>query len=129
MKPYPAAKLNSTKGFFYILSHLTWKRLVLYTLAASALIGGVTLGGCATNPATGERQLSLYSEAQEIEIGKEADEDISGSLGIYTHKDLNKYVERLGKELAEKSERPQLPWAFRIVDDPTVNAFALPTPG
>ena len=36
------------------------------------------------------------------------------------------YVERLGKGLAAKSERPDLPWSFKVVDDPTVNAFALP---
>ena len=29
--------------------------------------------GCATNPVTGKRQLALISEAQEIEMGREAD--------------------------------------------------------
>jgi predicted Zn-dependent protease len=28
--------------------------------------------------------------------------------------------------LAAVSERPDLPWSFRVVDDPIVNAFALP---
>src|SRR5256885_141359 len=28
--------------------------------------------------------------------------------------------------LAATSERPNLPWTFRVVDDPVVNAFALP---
>ncbi len=32
----------------------------------------------------------------------------------------------LGLTLAARSERPQLPWTFRVVDDPSVNAFALP---
>ncbi|MGH7703034.1 MAG: M48 family metalloprotease, partial [Gemmatimonadales bacterium] len=36
------------------------------------------------------------------------------------------YVARLGKSIAAKTERPNLPWEFRVVDDPTVNAFALP---
>ena len=35
-------------------------------------------------------------------------------------------VEDLGLRLAAKSERPHLPWTFRVLDDPTVNAFALP---
>jgi predicted Zn-dependent protease len=28
--------------------------------------------------------------------------------------------------MALTSERPNLPWTFRIIDDPTVNAFAVP---
>jgi predicted Zn-dependent protease len=36
------------------------------------------------------------------------------------------YVAGLGQSLAAASERPGLPWTFRVVDDPVVNAFALP---
>src|SRR3989441_9757278 len=32
----------------------------------------------------------------------------------------------LFRSLAATSERPNLPWSFRVVDDPVVNAFALP---
>ena len=28
--------------------------------------------------------------------------------------------------LAKHSERPELPWEFHVIDDPTPNAFALP---
>jgi len=35
-------------------------------------------------------------------------------------------VADLGKKLAATSERPNLPWTFRVVDDPSVNAFAIP---
>lgn len=82
--------------------------------------------GCATNPATGRSQLSLYSEAQEIQIGREADQQIVQQYGLYDDDELAAYVEDLGQELAASSERPALPWAFRVLDDPVVNAFALP---
>ncbi len=36
------------------------------------------------------------------------------------------YVQELGETMARQSERPNLPWTFRVVDDPVVNAFALP---
>jgi predicted Zn-dependent protease len=35
-------------------------------------------------------------------------------------------VQDLGRQLASRSERPDLDWTFRVVDDPVVNAFALP---
>src|SRR2546429_341289 len=37
-----------------------------------------------------------------------------------------RYIQQFGMRLAATSERPNLPWTFRVVDDPVVNAFALP---
>ncbi len=82
--------------------------------------------GCAVNPATGRSQLMLVSESQEIAMGQQADPGISAMFGIYDDPGLQEYVRRLGDSLAARSERPQLPWTFRVVDDPIVNAFALP---
>ena len=81
---------------------------------------------CATNPVTGKRQLALVSEAQEIEMGRQAAQEVAQTLGFVQDEGLQAYVERLGKALAAKSERANLPWSFKVVDDPAVNAFALP---
>jgi predicted Zn-dependent protease len=81
---------------------------------------------CSINPATGKRELVLYSEADEIQIGRENDASLVESLGMYPDDGLQEYVQALGERLAENSERPHLPWTFRVVDDPVVNAFALP---
>lgn len=91
-------------------------------LLASLLV----LGTCAVNPATGERELSLVSESQEIEMGREADPQIVAQLGLVEDEEVQRYVSDLGLRLAAVSERPDLPWTFRVVDDPVVNAFALP---
>ncbi len=81
---------------------------------------------CAVNPATGRRELMLISEGQEISMGREADPEILGEFGLYPDSQLQAYVDFLGRRLAALSERPHLPWTFRVVDDPIVNAFALP---
>jgi predicted Zn-dependent protease len=86
----------------------------------------VTMAGCARNLATGERHLNFTSENQEVAMGQQADQDISASLGLYADAALQKYVQQLGTKLAATSERPNLPWTFRVVDDPVVNAFAVP---
>ena len=85
-----------------------------------------TMMGCASNMATGERHFNLISEAQEIEMGREADAQVIASLGLYPDSALQRYVQELGASLARNSERPNLPWTFRVIDDPAVNAFALP---
>jgi predicted Zn-dependent protease len=92
------------------------------------LAGVLTISGlgCALNPATGRRQLSLISEAQEIELGREAAKQVQQTLGFVNDPDLQKYVQGVGRKLAVSSERPALPWEFHVVDDPTPNAFALP---
>jgi predicted Zn-dependent protease len=102
------------------------RNLLVYPTVAFILALSILVTGCATNPATGERQLNLFSEAQEIRMGRDADQQISASLGLYPDQELADYVEDLGLRLAANSERPNLPWTFRVLDDPTVNAFALP---
>jgi predicted Zn-dependent protease len=94
--------------------------------ALVALVGVAGLASCDRNPATGRPQLALMSEQQEVEIGRDAAAEVSRSLGLVDDPELQRYVERVGRELARHSERPGLPWSFRVVDDPTPNAFALP---
>jgi predicted Zn-dependent protease len=81
---------------------------------------------CAVNPATGRRELMLVTESQEIQMGLDADPQITAAYGLVDDADLQEYVSGLGQQLAGVSERPRLPWSFKVVDDPIVNAFALP---
>ncbi|MGD8871877.1 MAG: M48 family metalloprotease, partial [Gemmatimonadota bacterium] len=84
------------------------------------------VAACAVNPATGERELMLVSESQEISMGREADPQVRASMGVVDDPELQAYVSRIGQDLAAISERPDLPWTFTVIDDPVVNAFALP---
>jgi predicted Zn-dependent protease len=86
----------------------------------------LVLSACAVNPATGKKEFMLVSESQELAMGKQYDQQLVAQLGLYGDTALAHYVQRLGLQLAALSERPQLPWAFRLVDDPVVNAFAVP---
>lgn len=95
-------------------------------LLLMAPLFALTMMSCASNLATGDRQLNLISEAQEIEMGREADAQVIASLGLYPDSALQRYLQDLGTSLARTSERPNLPWTFRVIDDPAVNAFALP---
>jgi predicted Zn-dependent protease len=97
-------------------------RAPIALLMSSALL----LSGCSVNPATGKNQLNFFGEESEIEMGREADADIVNSVGLYDDPLLQDYVHDLGMEIAAKSERPNLPWSFKILDDSAVNAFALP---
>jgi predicted Zn-dependent protease len=94
------------------------------------VLGGVTLAvalsTCATNPVTGKRELSFVSEGQEISMGREYAGQVSQEMGVYPDSGVQAYVGALGREIAVTTERPKLPWTFTVMDDPAVNAFALP---
>src|SRR5687767_1436603 len=81
---------------------------------------------CARNPVTGRRELSLISESQEVSMGQEAAKQVAASIPPVADDALQRYVSGLGMQLARASERPNLPWSFTVIDDPQVNAFALP---
>ena len=59
-------------------------------------------------------------------MGQQASQEVAQQLGLVDNEALQQYVQRVGARLAAESERPNLPWTFRVVDDPTPNAFALP---
>ncbi|HTV03680.1 MAG TPA: M48 family metalloprotease [Luteitalea sp.] len=104
---------------------MTSATTVARRLGTALAIAALT-AACATNPATGKKELNLMSESQEIALGKESDGQIRQEMGIVADQALQQYVDRIARPLAAASERPNLPWTFTVVDSPAVNAFALP---
>ncbi len=99
------------------------RELPIWATAAGLL---VLVSACAMNPATGQSMLSMVSEGQEIEMGQQYMAEVERDQGLYDNPALAAYVDSVGQVLAAVSERPDIPWSFKIVDDPVVNAFALP---
>ncbi|MBM4197631.1 MAG: hypothetical protein FJ197_11160 [Gammaproteobacteria bacterium] len=92
-------------------------------LAALAL---TVLAGCATNPVTGKREVSLMSPEQEARLGAQAAEQVEKEIGLLTDPALSGYVQTLGQRLALHSKRPEVRFSFAVADMPEPNAFALP---
>ena len=86
----------------------------------------IMLAGCAANPVTGEQDLVLMSEDQELSIGRKTHAEILEEYGEYRNDVLAKYVQRIGEHIASKSHRPNIIYRFTVLDSPQVNAFALP---
>lgn len=84
------------------------------------------LSACAVNPATGRREFSLVSEGQEIAMGRQGAQEVEATIGLYPDSALQAYVTQIGMSMATKSERPDIPWRFGVVEDAAINAFALP---
>lgn len=94
--------------------------------AISLVLAALAAWSCAVNPVTGRRELMLYSEGQEIDLGKQTDAEVAATYGVYDDEELAAYVGRMGLALAAKTQRPGLPYRFAVLDSPVVNAFAVP---
>ncbi len=93
----------------------------------SSLAAAGIATGCATNPVTGERQLMLVSEDQEIQIDKQYSPfQFSADYGTTQDKKLNDYVDRTGRRVAAASHRTNMPYNFQVVNANYVNAYAFP---
>lgn len=99
------------------------KRLAL---SGSIMIMLLLLDSCAKNPVTGKNELMLMSKDQEIAMGKQSDPDIVAFFGLYEDQRLQNFINEKGKQMAAVSHRKELPYEFKIVDSPVVNAFAVP---
>ncbi len=82
---------------------------------------------CTTNPVTGKRELSLVSAQQELAIGAQYYDPYRQQQGgdYIVDEDLTLYVQSVAQRVVAVSDRP-LPYEFRVVNDSTPNAWALP---
>ena len=99
-------------------------RLPFPAVSLVTMVLGIT--ACATNPATGKREFTLVSESQEIAMGQDGAQSVLKESTVVPDSLLQVYVRTLGLSLAKTTERPEVPWSFIVLDDPVVNAFALP---
>ncbi|MDQ6982260.1 MAG: M48 family metalloprotease [Mariprofundus sp.] len=103
---------------------LQHRAMITVLLSVFFLLG---LSACATNPATKSSDFVMMSEEQELVLGQKAAAEANKSLTLLDSKDpLVRYVNTVGQKMAAISDRPNLYYRFHVVDDSTINAFALP---
>ena len=100
---------------------------MMKNLLLIALLALFSASGCSTNPVTGEKELLLISETQELDIGKQNYAPLRQAQGgdYVVDAGIETYVNRVGRRLAEVSDRP-LPYEFKVINNSSPNAWALP---
>ena len=69
---------------------------------------------------------NLFKPAQDIQLGQEAAKDIEKQVEVVHDPQLTNYVAGIGKRLADVAQGEDYPYSFKVVADPSINAFALP---
>ena len=99
----------------YRITQLTlWITLVLMT--------GSGFLGCAGTIS----DINIFSDAQEVQLGKQFSRQIEQDLKIYSDPTVTAYIAQLGQHLANHSQRQNITYHFKVVDTEVVNAFAIP---
>jgi len=99
------------------------------------LVGFGALGGVlpAQKPAAQEKQkpipISKYkgTKDRDIEIGKQYAAQVEKEMKIVPNEELTAYINRVGKRLVSSGLLDRdFPYTFKVVQEPSINAFALP---
>jgi predicted Zn-dependent protease len=69
---------------------------------------------------------SATSVEEETAIGRQIAGNLLGAAPLVKDAKLQKYVNNVGRWVADQSERPDLPWHFGVIESNDVNAFAAP---
>jgi predicted Zn-dependent protease len=94
-------------------------RLIPLVVAATC----VFVAGCASNPATGGKDVVMGSWEGEKKTTQKHHQEIVKALGLYDDQATQEYVQQLGSRLALTSDLPNEEFKFFVIDDDGINAF------
>jgi predicted Zn-dependent protease len=118
-----------------LVNYRFWRHRLIYPLISVV----VALSLCLSTPLPGKAidllplifqgaqlfQLSNISDRQEVDLGKQINQQLQGSdIRLYRNSQVNNYVRQIGQRLVASSDRPDIPYTFQVVDDDGINAFA-----
>jgi beta-barrel assembly-enhancing protease len=69
---------------------------------------------------------NLFSKEQDVQLGKEAAQQIRQQVDVVDNPQLQAYIQRIGQRLSQSPLAGGYPYTFTLVNDKTINAFALP---
>jgi beta-barrel assembly-enhancing protease len=95
------------------------RTLLAFTLAIQPVLA-------ADLPDLGEVSRQYFSDQEEQALGRAIMHDVYADPRYLDDPEIETYLNQLGYKLVSVSPRNQLEFTFFVVNDPTINAFALP---
>ena len=99
------------------------RKVILFVV----LFGLCLAAGCAVNPITGESEMMLFPNEQDMAIGKQYAPEVEKALkGRIDDQAMQNYIDGVGRKIAQLSHRPDFDYHFVAVKDKSINAISLP---
>src|SRR5688572_1150883 len=71
--------------------------------------------------------INVYSPADDVKLGQQVAQQAEKELTLVANREITAYVAALGQRLVTKSPNEnKFPFTFKVVDERSINAFALP---
>jgi len=71
-------------------------------------------------------QKTSITRDQEMQIGKEAAGAVERQMEVVENPEIERWLNQIGQRLAKAPEANAYPYYFKLVNEPSINAFALP---
>ena len=69
---------------------------------------------------------NVFSKEQDIQLGRQAAAQVRQQVPLVQNSQLQNYIAQIGERLARQQGADSYPYSFTLVNDPSINAFALP---
>jgi len=69
---------------------------------------------------------NVFTKEQDVQLGQEAAQQIRGQVDVVGNRQLQDYISQLGQRLAARPEADDYSYSFTLINEPGINAFALP---
>jgi predicted Zn-dependent protease len=79
------------------------------------------LGNCGSGS-----NFNLITLEEEWQLGAQLSQDINRQVRLNNDAEVNAYVRKLGQAIVAQTPMRNLPWEFHVINDPAINAFAIP---
>ncbi len=71
-------------------------------------------------------QKTSLSRDQEIQLGKESAAEVERTMEVIKNPEIEAWLNQIGQQLAKQPQANAYPYYFKLVNDDSINAFALP---
>lgn len=77
---------------------------------------------------SGGSNFNLISIEEEWQLGQQLSQEVASQVRFNNDPTVNAYIRNMGQRIVSNSPAPfnQLPWQFHVVEDASLNAFAIP---
>lgn len=121
--------IRRIEGCFYNVVGLPLRKLYRILRSLGVLLFLLFfLSGCASeyNIATGQEEAFYYSSDREEALGKAIARKVEKEYKLVEDPLIQKRVEDIGKKIVEVSDRKDITYTFKALDEEDLNAFSLP---
>jgi predicted Zn-dependent protease len=102
------------------------KRIAIATILAAVVVASGADAGDINLPDMGSPADAMLNNSQEAQIGRMIMRDIRASGQVVEDPLINEYINEIGSRIAAQANDGDHSFTFFVINDPRINAFALP---